>query len=151
MLHYSLLKLEARNAILQALGWTGYQIAWIFKSIRRILMFQCFLAKMAANLIGMWISIPEAEAIRIEMHCQRSDTLRIHVTQLVMCQDSPLLLSSATRHDLIGNRTQCSSTWTNTKQIIWCRATQRDLPSPWWVSMWLREGPVQGGTFIHSP
>ncbi len=35
-------------------------------------------------LLGMCISISEADAIRISMHSQRYDTLKIHMKQLAM-------------------------------------------------------------------
>ncbi len=54
-------------------------------------------ASMHPFVLGMSISISEADAILISMHIQWYDTLKIHMKQLAMRYDSPLLQCSAIR------------------------------------------------------
>ncbi len=42
------------------------------------------------QLLGMCISITEANAIHISMHSQQYDTLKLHMKQVPMRYDSPL-------------------------------------------------------------
>lgn len=36
------------------------------------------------NTVGMCISVTEVNTIHISMHCEQSDTLKIHMKQLLM-------------------------------------------------------------------
>ncbi len=68
------------------------------------------------TMLGMCISITEADAIRISMHSQWCDTLNIHMKQLAMRYDSPLLRCSSIsiRFDTM----RFDAIWCNGKNMI---------------------------------
>ncbi len=85
-----------------AISLTGaiiYIYIYIYIHIYTYFMCMC----VCVCVLGMCIFITEADAIRISMHSQRYNTLKIYMKQLAMPYDSPLLRCSAIRFD----STQC--------------------------------------------
>ncbi len=63
---------------------SNYKVIYIYIYIYILYIFMCVCVCVYTHKLGICISITEADAIRISMHSQRYDTLKIHMKQLVM-------------------------------------------------------------------